>query len=105
MPHNTGCATWQQLSCTYHLPYSSCSTRAIQKSLTLILNKKIFESSGKSQENGPLALPAPKCLHPSYYSDQCILKLLFILGLSLYYFFIGTIYTVAGHCQLCKTEC
>ena len=66
-PHDTS-ATWQQLS---RLPaYSSCSTRAIQKSLTL--NKKIFESSGKnkSQANGPLALlPAPKCLQPSFYSD------------------------------------
>ena len=35
-----------------------------------MLIKKIFESSG-SQENGPLALlPAPKCLHPSFYSDS-----------------------------------
>ena len=42
-------------SCTYHLPSSpSCSTRAIQKKLTL--DKKYLSFlEKKSQENGPLA--------------------------------------------------
>ena len=70
----TGCATWQQQSCTYHLPYCSCSTRATHKSLTL--NKThlwVWVFCKNSQENGPLALlPAPECLHPSFYSDQCV---------------------------------
>ena len=47
-------AIWQQAAhTTYQLSFPSCSTRAIQKSLTLT---KIFESFlEKGQENGPLA--------------------------------------------------
>ena len=43
--------------CTYHLPPPSCSTTAIQKSLTL--NKKYLSFLEKSQENGPLAEKLP----------------------------------------------
>ena len=41
-----------KLHITYHLPYSSCSTWAIQKSLTL--NTKYLSLLEKIQENGPL---------------------------------------------------
>ena len=42
---------------TYQLSSPSCSTRAIQKSLTL--NKKYLSFLEKSQENGPLAEKLP----------------------------------------------
>ena len=47
-------ATWQQAAhTTYQLSSPSCSTRAIQKNLTL--NEKYLSFLEKSQENGPLA--------------------------------------------------
>ena len=47
-------AIWQQAAhTTYQLSSPSCSTRAIQKSLTL--NEKYLSFLEKSQENGPLA--------------------------------------------------
>ena len=48
-------AIWQQAAhTTYQLSYPSCSTRAIQKSLTFKKRRREF-SGKKSQENGPLA--------------------------------------------------
>ena len=42
-----------------------------KKKKSLTLNKKNISVFWKSQENRPLALlPAPKCLHPSFYSDS-----------------------------------
>ena len=47
-------AIWQQVArTTDQLSSPSCSTRAIQKSLTL--NEKYLRVFGGSQENGPLA--------------------------------------------------
>ena len=47
-------AIWQQAAhTTYQLSSPSCSTRAVQKSLTL--NGKYLSFLEKSQENGPLA--------------------------------------------------
>ena len=47
-------AIWQQAAhTTYQLSSPICSTKAIQKSLTL--NKKYLSFLEKSQENGPLA--------------------------------------------------
>ena len=47
-------AIWQQAAdTTYQLSSPSCSTRAIQKSLTL--NEKYLSFLEKSQDNGPLA--------------------------------------------------
>ena len=47
-------AIWQQAAhTTYQLSSPSCSTRAIQKSLTL--NENYLSFLEKSQENGPLA--------------------------------------------------
>ena len=47
-------AIWQQVAhTTYQLSSPSCSTRAIQKSLTL--NAKYLSFLEKSQKNGPLA--------------------------------------------------
>ena len=50
---NTSAIRQQAAHTTYQLSSPSCSTRAIQKSLTL--NKKYFSFLEKSQENGPLA--------------------------------------------------
>ena len=50
---NTSAIRQQAAHTTYQLSTPSCSTRAIQKSLTL--NEKYFSFLEKSQENGPLA--------------------------------------------------
>ena len=84
---------------TYHILTAQQEPYRITKNFFLVFWEK-------SQENGPLALlPAPKCLRPSFIHIICALKLLFVLGLSLYYFFIGTIYTVAGHCAKLNASC
>ena len=53
--HNGNYQYQMAASCTYHLPLSCCSTRAIQKSLTLDENIWVFWREKKGQENGPLA--------------------------------------------------
>ena len=85
---------------TYHILTAQQEPYRITKIFFLVFWEK-------SQENGPLALlPAPKYLLILVFIQTHTLNFsLFVLGLSLYYFFIGTIYTVAGHCAKLNASC